>query len=130
LFALGEIRAIQSREVARLLYNHGNTVSDASRSVRRVAWRQHLKELFLDDGSRVKLPRSACVSSGDSVVLDEGGSYVLCKNGSARILPTYAALERVSVGSLNLELVVKEITELEEFHAYEALTQFHYRGNS
>jgi site-specific DNA recombinase len=130
LFALGEIRAIQSREVTRLLYSHGNTVSDAPRSVRRVAWRQHLKELFLDDGSRVKLPRSACVSSGDSVVLDEGGSYVLCKNGSARILPTYVALERVSVGSLNLELVVKEITELEEFHAYEALTQFHYRGHT
>jgi ABC-type ATPase with predicted acetyltransferase domain len=51
-------------------------------------------------------------------------------NGRTRILPTYAALEKVSVGSLELELVVKEITEIEEFEAYEALAKFHYRGHS
>lgn len=100
------------------------------RLVERVAWRKHLKEIFLEDGSSIKLPRSACVSDGDRVVLDEDGAQVSCENGTIRILPTYAAVEKVSVGSLDLELVVKEITESEEFEAYEALTQFHYRGRS
>lgn len=98
--------------------------------VEKVAWRKHLKEIFLEDGLRIKLPRSACVSDGDSIVLDEDGAQVSCENGAIRILPTYAAVEKVSVGSLDLELVVKEITESEEFEAYEALTQFHYRGRS
>jgi ABC-type ATPase with predicted acetyltransferase domain len=39
------------------------------------------------------------------------------------------ALETVRVGSLNLELVIKEITEPDEFASYEALSQFHYRGS-
>jgi hypothetical protein len=98
--------------------------------VRRVAWRNHLKEVFLEDGSSVMLPRSACLSKGDDVMLAEDGAHVVCKNGSIRILPTYTAVEKVSVGSLSLELVVKEITEAEEFEAYEALTRFHYRGHS
>ena len=33
------------------------------------------------------------------------------------------------MGSLDLELVFKEITEAEEFEAYGALTRFHYRGH-
>lgn len=76
------------------------------------------------------LPRSACVSKGDEVALGADGAHVVCENGSIRILPTYTAVEKVSVGSLSLELVVKEITEADEFEAYEALTRFHYRGHS
>lgn len=106
------------------------TVSGTASPVRRVAWRNHLKEIFLEDGSSVMLPRSACLSKGDDVVLAEDGAHVVCNNGSIRILPTYTAVEKVSVGSLSLELVVKEITESEEFEAYEALTRFHYRGHS
>ena len=76
------------------------------------------------------VPRSACVSEDDEVILDENGAGVVCENGAARILPIYTAVERASVGSLELELVIKEITEPEEFEAYEALTRFHYRGHS
>lgn len=101
-----------------------------ARQVARVAWRKHLKEIFLEDGSGIRLPRSACVSKGDEVVLDQGGAHVVCENGMARILPTYSALEKVSAGSLDLELVFKEITEPEELEAYDALTKFHYRGHS
>lgn len=96
----------------------------------RVAWRKCLKEIYLDDGRSVMLPRSACVSKGDDVVLDENGAKVVCDNGMARLLPTYSSVEKVSAGSIDLELVFKEITEPEELEACEALTQFHYRGHS
>lgn len=113
------------------LVNGGlNAVTGAPCSVRRVAWRNQLKEIFLANGLSVKLPRSACVSKGDDVTLAKDGAYVVCENGKARILPTYAAVEKVSVGSLTMELVVKEITEPDEFEAYETLAQFHYRGHS
>lgn len=99
------------------------------RTVKRVAWRDHLKEIVLDDDSRIKVSRSACVSDGDEVTLSADGAHVVCKNGLARILPIYSAVEKVSVGSLDLELVFKEITEAEELDAFETLTRFHYRGH-
>lgn len=42
----------------------------------------------------------------------------------------YVACERVSIGNLNLEFLVKEISEQEEITAYQSLTQFHYRSHS
>jgi ABC-type ATPase with predicted acetyltransferase domain len=36
----------------------------------------------------------------------------------------------LKIGDLQLGLLIKEITEIEEFASYEALTEFHYRGNS
>jgi ABC-type ATPase with predicted acetyltransferase domain len=112
------------------LSDQRNSTSETTSPVRRIAWRNHLKEVFLADGSSIMLPRSACLSKGDDVMLTEDGAHVICENGTIRILPTYTAVEKVSVGSLNLELVIKEITESEEFEAYEALTRFHYRGHS
>lgn len=84
----------------------------SSHSVKRVAWRGHLKEVFFDDAfGSLFLHRSACVSTGDLIEFDEDGARVPCKNGKARLLPTYAAREHMSAGSLKLELLVKEITE-------------------
>lgn len=98
--------------------------------VRRVIWREHLKELFFTRTTRSLLvPRSACVSDGDRVVLERTTGWVKCNNGLAQIRPSYVARETIAVGNLDLELVVKEITEPEEFEAYQALTQYHYRGH-
>lgn len=102
-----------------------------SHTVKKVAWRGHLKEIFFEDASSsLLLPRSSCVSTGDRIEFDTDGARVPCKNGEAQLLPTYAAREHLSVGSLKLELLVKEITEQEEFAAYDALARFHYRGRS
>ncbi|HEY9093914.1 MAG TPA: ATP-binding cassette domain-containing protein [Candidatus Cryosericum sp.] len=99
--------------------------------MKKVLWRGHLKEVFLPSpyGSLL-LPRSACVSEGDKVVVAPNGAWVQCKNSAARILPNYVARETLAVGNLNLDLVVKEITAPEEFAAYEAMTEFHYRGRT
>lgn len=98
--------------------------------VKRVIWRDHLKEVFLStSASSIFVPRSACVSKGDRVVVDRSDAWVKCKDGLARIRPSYVARETLSLGNLELELVTKEITEPEEFAAYQALTQYHYRGH-
>src|SRR5947207_10039418 len=83
-------------------------------TVGRVVWRDHLKSVFFCDGSnKLELPRSACVSIGDSVEISEGEARVICENGQVLLLPSYLARERLSVGGLDLEFIIKEITEPE-----------------
>lgn len=99
--------------------------------VSRIVWSDHLKDIYFEDGTaKISLPRSACVSTGDIVEISDEKVCVVCKNGKIQILPTYVAHERLSVGGLDFEFVIKEITEQEEFLAYQALTQFHYRGHA
>lgn len=89
-----------------------------------------LKEIYLDDGTTLLLPRSAWVSEGDHVELTEDSAWVVCKNGLSQIFPSYAAREQLRVGGLDLEILIKEITEPEEFAAYQSLTHFHYRSRT
>lgn len=85
---------------------------------------------FVDDDATLLLPRSACIAKGDQVELAENAAWVVCRNGKAQIFPVYEALESLQVGGLELQFVVKEITELEELSAYQALTEFHYRSRT
>ncbi len=102
-----------------------------SHTVGKIIWHNHLKEIsFTDVASSFKLPRSACVSVGDQVVLKGESAWVICENGEAQLLPSYVARETISIGPLNLEFVIKEITEQEEFTAYQALAHMHYRQNT
>ncbi|MGB3208047.1 MAG: GNAT family N-acetyltransferase [Crinalium sp.] len=89
-----------------------------------------LKEVHLDDGTILLIPRSAWVAVGDYVGLTEDSAWVICKNGQTQIFPSYAAREQLRVGGLDLEFLIKEITEPEEFAAYQSLTQFHYRNRT
>ncbi len=101
------------------------------RTVQTIAPRKHLKEVrFADDETTLLLPRSACIGKGDQVELSENAAWVICKNGKAQIFPVYEALELLQVGGLELQFLVKEITELEELSAYQALTEFHYRSRT
>src|SRR6478672_8161196 len=78
--------------------------------VERVRWRGPVKELAFADGALpLRLPRSCCVTSGDTVELDGVDARVRCLNGSAQLLPIYVAQERLKVGATELAFVVKEI---------------------
>lgn len=89
------------------------------------------KQLFLNGTDNfLKVPRWVCVREGETVEITEKEITVVCRNGKAQLLPTYAACEKVNVGNLRLEFVVKEITEAEEYTAYQILTQYHYRSHS
>jgi excisionase family DNA binding protein len=100
-------------------------------SVKSITPRSHLKEVhFIDDERSLLLPRSACVAKGDRILLGNDDAWVICRNGKARIFPIYEAVEFLKVGGLELQFLIKEITETEELEAYQTLTDFHYRSNS
>src|SRR5690349_8334965 len=95
--------------------------------VRTVQWHDHRKTIRLKDGKTLSLPRSACVTTGERVQTDGERLYVVCENGRATLSPSYSARDQICVGSLKMELIIKEITEQDEIDAYRALTAFHYR---
>ncbi|KTB47804.1 ABC transporter/Acetyltransferase (GNAT) family [Dehalogenimonas alkenigignens] len=99
-------------------------------SVKSVSWKGHLKRIRLEPGGKLfDLPLSSCVSEGDKITSNSSGSWVICKNGLAQILNPYIARETLHLGAIRLEVVVKEITEADEFKAYSSLSEFHYRSH-
>jgi len=98
--------------------------------VSSVHWKGHLKRLTLQPGPRwLTVPLSACVSTGDRVRLTDEEAWVICQNGQAQILQPYAARETLSLGGLQVEALVKQITEPEEHEAYKSLAEYHYRDS-
>jgi len=103
--------------------------NDRQYHVASVNWKEHYKRLRLEPGtSHLNVPLSACVSQGDQILFSDEVVKVACKNGDATVLPIYIARETLQVGSLRIDVVIKEITELDEHHAYQSLADFHYRG--
>jgi ABC-type ATPase with predicted acetyltransferase domain len=99
--------------------------------VRNVTWKGHLKRLdFIGGAASLWVPRSACVARGNRVRMADGAAWVLSENGEAQISPPYVQRERLEIGGLILDLVIKEISEAAEFVAYRALTELHYRGRT
>lgn len=106
-------------------------VSISPYMVKSVTWRGHLKRIiakYRRAEISLLVPRSACVSEDDRILVKGNNAWVECENGRARFLPSYVAYEERRIGDLNLGFLIKEITEEEEFESYEALTQYHYRG--
>lgn len=99
-------------------------------SVDSVAWKGHLKRIRIQPfGRYITLPLSACVSKGDNIRLDNYNAWVLCKNGEAQFFEPYFSKEDIKLGSIQVQVLVKEITELEEHKAYISLAELHYRGH-
>lgn len=93
---------------------------------------EHLKRVRLRGGPSLLLPRSACVTEGNIVRVDtEGHAWLVADGGDlVQLAPSYSREDQVQMGDLDLSLVVKEITELDEFRSYQALTRFHYRDET
>jgi len=90
----------------------------------------HLKKIRLEPcGLSLAIPHSACVGQGDAVKLGNGEAWVVCANGLAQFVPVFVARERLALGDLKIELLIKEITEPEEYEAVQSLTEYHYRGS-
>ena len=101
------------------------------RRVSRVEWRDCLKDIFVRGHNEpLTVSRSACVTANDAVLIDSAAVSVRCKNGLAQILPIYIGVEQLHVGQLILDFVFKEITDAEEYSAYQSLSEFHYRDRS
>ncbi len=114
---------------------HDNSFTDEPQreklyyNVASVNWKGHYKCLRLEPGKYyLDVPLSACVSQGDQVVLSNESVSVVCRHGEATLLPIYVARETLRLGDLKIDLILKEITEVDEYEAYQSLSDFHYRG--
>lgn len=117
------MKEIANQQKNKLLTPQMQTVTSVNR-------KGHLKCLRVEPGNQCMIvPLSACVDKGNTVRLEGSNAWVVCKNGEAQILRPYMAEERITIGSLKLEVLIKEITEEEERVAYVSLAGFHYRGH-
>ena len=99
--------------------------------VKTVSWRGHTKRLRLEPGSfMLDLPLSACVTKGDQVRFELGDAWVIGKNGDCKFLQPYVVPDIVNLGGVQLEVLVKEVTERDEHIGYQALADYHYRGKA
>ena len=92
----------------------------------------HRKTLKLADGKKLVVHRFACLGSGDVLFVPtnrERSLFVRCKNGPARVRPIYRRSGLLRIGTKTIDITFKEITSNEEFHSYERLSDFHYRGH-
>ena len=97
--------------------------------VATVNWKGHRKRLRLEPGGLLlDVPLSACVTKGDRVRCESGDVWVIGKNGDCKILQPYIVPDAVNLGGVQLEVLVKEVTEDEEHVGYQALADYHYRG--
>lgn len=105
---------------------------DATGVVTSVTWvGNHLKRVRVTGiSSPLTLPRSACVTVGNTVRTQGASAWLEGPDGPVTLAPCYWAEERIRVGHLDLGFVVKEITEADEFEAYRDLTQHHYRDEA
>ena len=107
-------------------------LSDSSKFYRigSVTWKGHQKKLRIDPLQEfIMVPLSACVTKGDIIRIEGNNAWVLCKNGESQFLSPYFAKEKLRLGSLEIETVVKEVTEQDEYSSYVSLAEFHYRGS-
>jgi ABC-type multidrug transport system ATPase subunit/GNAT superfamily N-acetyltransferase len=99
-------------------------------TVSTVSWKGHLKRLTLQPNhSYLSVPLSACVSKGDQIRLVNGEAWVKCKNGESQFLQPYCERETLTIGGFQIEILVKEIMEVEEYQSYQSLAEFHYRNH-
>ncbi len=102
---------------------------ESSYRVATVHWRGHSKRLRLEPGGlSLDVPLSACVTKGDRVRTESGDAWMMGKNGDCKILQPYIAPDVVNLGGVQLEVLVKEVTEEKEHVGYQALADYHYRG--
>lgn len=95
-----------------------------------IGWKGHSKRLRLENNEQyLNVPLSACVGQGDTVQLSDSDAWVVCKNGLCQILPVFVARDELCLGDSKIELLVKEITEPEEYEAVQSLANYHYRDS-
>ena len=109
-------------------------------TVKNVRWKGHYKKLSMvleehdntvtkdwEETRYLDVPLSACVSKGDTAFVDGQRIFVRCQNGNAQLSPAYIWKDKLSVGGLEVDMLIKEITQADEHLSYTSLAKFHYR---
>ena len=106
--------------------------------VKNVHWKGHFKRLVIvpeepvvpgdhQKPGHLDVPLSACVSGKDTVFVDGQRLFVRCRNGNAQLAPAYLCREKLSVGGLEVDMLVKEVTQADEHQSCILMAKFHYR---
>jgi hypothetical protein len=97
--------------------------------VKSVQFKDLSKRFQLKNNRRIQTHRFACLGPGDDVLYHSTkDAHVRCRNGVAKLLPAYQAVDHVEVGQRRVSLTVKEIETEGELRGYVQLAQYHYRG--
>lgn len=97
--------------------------------VRSVQFDPCAKRFRLSNDRRIQTHRFACLGPGDNVVYrSANAAHVRCRNGNAKLLPAYQAVDHIEVGQRRVSVTVKEIETEDELRGYVQLAQYHYRG--
>jgi ABC-type lipoprotein export system ATPase subunit/GNAT superfamily N-acetyltransferase len=86
------------------------------------------KQVTLDSGQSLSMPRFAIVGKGDVLQGDGWGMYVDVRNGRTRVLPAYARPIEIRIATRTYPAQVKEIDQDDELEAYYRLGELHYRS--
>ena len=116
-----------------------NFASESAFLVKGVNWKGHFKRLstapaadradpaYAQERVYIDVPLSACVSDGDTILVNDRHLYVQCQNGRSLIGPAYLEREKLRVGGLQVSTLIKEVTHADEHQSCLALAKFHYR---
>ena len=77
----------------------------------------------------VPLPRHACVSEHDTLIIRGNSIYVKTHDHAVSVFPAFRYETQVKFGASTHTLVVREITNEQDYEAYCNLRQFHYLSN-
>ena len=135
MWTLGTRQALDSGYVQTLsdaqMLSIDSRTSASVYQVATVNWKGHTKRLRLEPSRlMLEVPLSACVTQGDQVRLESGDAWVIGKNGDCKILQPYAVPDQINLGGVQVEVLIKEVTEDEEHIGYQALADYHYRGKA
>ena len=88
----------------------------------------HRKEVLMPRIGSYLLPKSACISESQAVFQDhDNGIWAINDNRPTMIHPSYAEVDTLRIGAVELGVMAKEITEANESDATDQLLDLHYK---
>ena len=97
-------------------------------NVKKITSKIKYKEVKLDNDQTFFLPQSTCIDLDCKVIREQSNLFVQCKNGIIKLFPTYCEQDKISIGGFSIDILIKEITDEEEFRSYESLARYHYKN--
>ena len=95
--------------------------------IEKLTSRLKYKEVLLNDGKRMTLPYSTCIDKDCELTEKQSSLSVKCRNGIAKIFPTYCQKDQINFGGFSMDLLIKEITDDNELLSYQSLAKYHYK---
>jgi len=88
----------------------------------------HIKNKY--EKKVLTVPLSTCVNKGDRIDVSKRRVLIKCKNGEINIDKPYKKKEIINIGNKKIPILIKEITETNEYELAQHLSDYHYRGHS